>query len=358
MSFTVDGKRYRRPTNTDNKKLAQAILGKINTKVVEEKWFDKEEQITDYSFDELATQYETDWIPGRYKSDFRIHLIRQLKERFAGYTLSMITTKELEKLQSERLKAGKHKRKIDGKFWVIPNKPATVNRFIAAIAHMFTKAADWGMIKKADIPKVKMLEEKNVRLRYLSLEECEDLIAACDEYLKPIVITALNTGMRRGEILSLKWENVDLKHGFILLSDTKNNERREIPINDTLKDLFKALPRRLDVPYVFYDLSSGKPYGEVKKSFASALRRARILDFRFHDLRNTFASHLIMAGIDLTTVKELLGHKDIKMTLRYAHLAPSHKVKAVDILDKTLKGNFHDSFTVEARRDCAVNATP
>lgn len=129
---------------------------------------------------------------------------------------------------------------------------------------MFTKAADWGMIKRSDIPKVKMLKEHNKRLRYLSWEECQTLVDACDDHLRPIVITALNTGMRRGEILSLKWDDVDLKHGFILLADTKNGERREIPINDTLKDLFKALPRRLDVPYVFYDLSSGKPYGEVK----------------------------------------------------------------------------------------------
>ena len=85
-------------------------------------------------------------------------------------------------------------------------------------------------------------------------------------------------------------------------------------------------------------IKAAKPYGDIKKSFATAMRKARIHDFRFHDLRHTFASHLIMAGIDLTTVRELLGHKDIKMTLRYAHLAPSHKVRAVDVLDSTING--------------------
>jgi len=183
-------------------------------------------------------------------------------------------------------------------------------------------------------------------LRYLSKEECQALVNACDKqlkHLKPIVVMALNTGMRKGEILNLKWDNVDITHGFILLDHTKNGERREIPINATLKQTLEELykgttkrPRRIDVPYVFYDYTEGKPYLNVQRSFVTACKNAKIRDFRFHDLRHTFASQLVMAGIDLTTIRELLGHKTLTMTLRYAHLAPSHKVKAVDILDQTL----------------------
>jgi integrase len=151
--------------------------------------------------------------------------------------------------------------------------------------------------------------------------------------------------VRKSEILNLAWDRVDLKHGFILLDQTKNGERREIPINGTLREnlteLFqgtKERPRRIDVPYVFYDPANGKAYQDVKRSFHSACKKAKIKDFRFHDLRHTFASHLVMAGVDITTVKELLRHKQLTMTLRYAHLAPTHKVKAVDILDSVLSG--------------------
>ncbi len=193
-----------------------------------------------------------------------------------------------------------------------------------------------------------------VNNRYLSQEECQTLIGNCDYHLKPIVITAINTGMRRGEILGLKWDHCDLRHGFILLDKTKNGERREIPINETLKTTLRELPSQFLSGYVFGDVKTQKRIDEktgkeitdmicilfkdVKKSFHSALKRSGIKDFHFHDLRHTFASHLVMAGVDLTTVSRLLGHKSLTMTLRYSHLAPSHLVKAVDILDSTITG--------------------
>jgi integrase len=202
-------------------------------------------------------------------------------------------------------------------------KPASVNKNLSIIKTMFRKAVDWSMVEEEVLKhtrRVKNLPENNRRLRYLSQEECQELIGKCEPHLKPIVITALNTGMRKGEILSLGWDNVDLKHNFILLDKTKNGERREIPINDTLRGTLQAITRRLDVPYVFYDNASGKPYQNVKRSFNTALRRAKIQDFHFHDLRHTFASHLVMAGVDLTTVSRLLGHKSLTMTLRYPTL--------------------------------------
>jgi integrase len=219
---------------------------------------------------------------------------------------------------------------------------------------MLTKAVQWEMVNeeiREKVRRVKLLAENNRRLRYLSIDESQTLIKECDNHLRPIVITTLNTGMRKGEILNLKWENVDLKNGFILHDKTKNGERREIPINAGLKDELQGEIRRLDVPNVFFDPATGRPYQDVKKSFKSACRRAVIKDFVFHDLRHTFASQLVMAGADIATVKELLGHKTLTMTLRYAHLAPSHKVKAVALLD-----SLHDkNLTITQKKDLTAD---
>jgi integrase len=340
MCFTVDGRFYRKSTETDDKKLARKILKSIEGKIAEGKWFpESQEKQAAYTFVELAERYSS-WAKGRQKAFdcWKIYIIRQLVRKFGKMKLNRFEMYMLEKFQTERLNRG--------------NKPATVNRRIAVISHMFTKAVDWKMMDRvvAQSLRVKMLPEDNKRLRYLSKEECHSLIKACDPHLEPIVITALNTGMRKGEILRLKWEQVDLRHGFILLDRTKNGERREIPINTSLRNSFQNLTRRINVSYVFHDPNTGSPYKDVKRSFPSACKRAGIRDFRFHDLRHTFASHLVMAGVDLTTVKELLGHKTLTMTLRYAHLAPSHKMKAVDILDQQLAQNYHDFITLEKKR--------
>lgn len=213
-------------------------------------------------------------------------------------------------------------------------KVATVNRYFACLKHMISKAVDWRMADESvlrDVRKIKCLKENNRRLRYLSKEEAEALLKCCREsqaaaYLYPIVQLALNTGMRQGEILSLRWDNVDMKAGYIHVVDTKNGERRSIPINDTLRAAFKPIPVKIDGGRVFDTQLAGD-------SFHTALRRAGIRNFKFHDLRHTFASWLAMGGCDLTTLKELLGHKSIAMTLRYAHLSGEHKKQAVKILD-------------------------
>jgi len=324
----LDRRIIRESSGSERFRDAEALLIKRRQEIKEGKQ-PEVKRIENYSFKALAEKYLA-WTNGRQRSaETKKYIISGLIARYGDYPLRRFTTNIVEQLQTDIISKGL--------------RPASNNKTLHILKHMFRKAVEWDMVGEdtlKGVRKVQPLKNEGKRLRYLSQEECKDLINACDPHLRPIVVTALNTGMRRGEILSLKWENVDLKHGFILLDKTKNGERREIPINATLRAVFNDLVRRVDSPYVFYHRKSGEAYQETKRSFKSACRKAGITDFRFHDLRHTFASHLIMAGVDLTTAKELLGHKDVKMTLRYAHLAPSHKVKALDILDRAFTGKL------------------
>ena len=213
--------------------------------------------------------------------------------------------------------------------------PATVNRHLACLKSMFNKAIQWGKVEENPVKKVKLLKEHNKRLRYLEKEEIVRLLARCSKRLRPIVVLALNTGMRKGEILGLKWQDIDFKRGIIYLYNTKNSERREIPINEMAKTALIRTPKHPESPYVFCD-KNGRSFGSIRKSFFTAMKKSGIINFRFHDLRHSFASHLVMSGVDLNTVRELMGHKSLEMTLRYAHLSPDHKRRAVDILDKQM----------------------
>jgi len=322
-----NGKIIRESSKAAKFKEADIILSERKKAIREGKEPEPIKRIPNHPFSHLAEEY-LKWCERQRSFRSKKGFILQLVEVLGNIPLRHVNTKLLEQFQTDRINKG--------------NKPATVNRLIATLKHCIHKGYQWEMLSEETLKRarqVKLLEENNMRLRFLSKEECQSLINNCHGNTKPIVITALNTGMRKGEILSLKWDNLDLKHGFILLDITKNGERREIPINDTLRGVLQGLTRRLDVSYVFYDSATGKPYQDVKRSFNTALRKAGIKDFHFHDLRHTFASHLVMAGIDITTVSRLLGHKTLTMTLRYSHLAPAHMAKAVDILDKALNGN-------------------
>jgi integrase len=211
--------------------------------------------------------------------------------------------------------------------------PTTVNREIGCLKHMYSMAITWRYVKRNPVKEVKLLKQPPGRLRYLEPDEAERLLESCLEpYLKSIVVTALNTGMRKGEILSLTWNQVDLANRRITLMKTKNNELRVIPINDRLHAELahlKTQPQKSE--YVFCG-DDGKPFGDIKKGWAGAVRRAGIADFRFHDLRHTVGSQLVMGGVDLRTVQQILGHKTIQMTQRYSHLSPAHVQDAMQKL--------------------------
>lgn len=212
---------------------------------------------------------------------------------------------------------------------------ASVNREVACIRHLFTKAVEWDMIEKNPFSSGKALVMKtnNQRFRYLTKAEIDSLLSSCvNDYVRDIIRVILNTGMRRQEVLYLTWAQI--RNGFIYLSKTKTNESRQIPINDDLAALFKQIRKAqgLKYNYVFCD-TKGRPYVQVRKSFMASLAKAGIEDFRFHDLRHTFASHFVMRNKSLKDLQEILGHKSLTMTMRYAHLSENHKRKAINALN-------------------------
>ena len=159
---------------------------------------------------------------------------------------------------------------------------------------------------------------------------------AFTDYLKPMVLLALNTGMRRGELFDLTINDVDLKQRHVVVrgSSAKSGKTRVIPLNkESNKILAVWIQESKPKDLVFPSPVSGKRFDNINKSWKRLLEEAQLSDFRFHDLRHTFASNLVMTGSDIYTVSELLGHSDVTVTKRYAHLAPEHKSKAVELLN-------------------------
>src|SRR5437868_15428343 len=214
--------------------------------------------------------------------------------------------------------------------------PATINREMATLKHALSKAVEWKLLRKTareELTAIKKYQEPSGRLRYLSgPADADRLLSSCEDSLKPIVLTALHTGMRKEEVLSLTWDAVDMTHGFIRLKQTKNGTARALPFNETLWSLVSGLRTSQDIPWVFHG-TEGRRYNDIRHPFERACEGAGMTDFHFHDLRHTFASWLIMRGVALATVSNLLGHTSPTMTLRYAHLSPKHLTSAVRVLD-------------------------
>jgi len=337
--FDPTGKRVRK--SFSKKKDAEAELGKRVSLVAEGRYLDvKKEYKT--TLGELIKKYEENFETQVSFKGWKKLCLSNFKAYFGeDRLLSTIKYVDLETYRNLS------RQKITRKGTV--RTVAAVNREISCLHHLFTKGKEWELLEENPFNKGKslLMRENNQRMRYLSQEEIQKLLNASPEHLKNIIICALNTGMRRSEIFSLKWDQV--RHGFIYLQKTKTNEPRQIPINDTLAELFERLKRENPgSKYVFlYQnknpdkslkavslvVDNDKRLDNVKNSFSTALKRSGIEHCTLHDLRHTFASHLLMNGASIKDVQELLGHKTMQMTLRYAHLSQEHKKKAVNLLN-------------------------
>lgn len=205
---------------------------------------------------------------------------------------------------------------------------------MALLKNLFNKAIGWGKCEHNPVTGIKQFKESH-RIRYLTKEEEEKLRYFFPPEYWPWVEIALHTGFRQSEQFELRWENVDFQIKVITIPDSKNGEVRYVPMNDKVVKIFRSLPSRLKGPWVFPSANwhtPKDPHNFTQRIFLPAVRKAGIDDFRWHDLRHTFASRLVMKGTDLRTVQDLMGHKTITMTQRYAHLSPEHQREAVQRL--------------------------
>ena len=296
------------------------------------------------------------WFKAHHKGyDKTLHTLDNNFSSIMARRLNEITGRDLELVRTSWLTSG--------------NKPATANRKMGSISGVFSRAAEWGLISEHPLERLKQLKvDSKGQIRYLSPDEAERLRGALDarqeqkraerdsankwrqergrqpledlravtftDHLKPMILLALNTGVRRGELFNLKWSDVNFATKTITVvgATAKTSETRHIPTNkEALATLQEWKKQGDDVGYVFAGQGGGR-MEDVKSAWLKLLERAEIQGFRWHDMRHDFASRLVMAGVPLNTVRDLLGHSDIKMTLRYAHLAPGTKAAAVDLI--------------------------
>lgn len=221
---------------------------------------------------------------------------------------------------------------------------ATVNRYCSVLSHAFTIAVkEWGWMQENPMMKIKKLKEPRGRVRYLSDEERLRLMQACQESSSPflyiLVVLGISTGARKMEIRSLEWKDVDLNRGMIILHDTKNGERRSLPLVGIAKDLMKAhyKNRNKNTELVFPAKNLQTPI-DIRTPFETALKKAEIEDFKWHDLRHSCASYLAMNGATLAEIAGVLGHKTLSMVKRYSHISEAHTAKVVERMNNKIFG--------------------
>ena len=220
----------------------------------------------------------------------------------------------------------------------------TANRYVAALSHVLTVAInDWEWLEIHPVRKISKLKQPRGRVRFLSDEERERLLTACREsdnpHLFAIVVLALSTGARKMEINALKWKDINLERQTIILHETKNGERRVIPLTGYAFKLMqdKYEKQNKECEYAFPSKAKCQPI-DIRTAWENTLVKAGIEDFRFHDLRHSAASYLAMNGATLAEIAEVLGHKTLQMVKRYAHLSEAHTHSVVSRMNEKIFG--------------------
>ena len=253
---------------------------------------------------------------------------------FRSRCLHTITPQDIERYKAERLNSVKRQ---------------TVNRDLSTLKHMFGKAVEWGYIKENPAKPVKKIRVAETSPRFLDKEEVPRLLDACLEHtpeIYPLVVTDLHTGMRIGELLNLRWEDIDFGRETLTVSSreewhTKNYESRTMALREEIRRVLEPTKEAKGLVFRPDGAKERNLYHYLSKKLDRAAKAAGLADVTWHTLRHTFASHLVMSGVDLPSVQKLMGHRDIKTTMKYAHLAPDHLRAAIAMLD--FGGHFMDT---------------
>lgn len=294
----------------------------------------------------------------RRATDTIARLTKNFIPKFGELSLDKIEHLHIEKWRTDRLQSGTSR--------------STVNRDIADLRAVFSKAVEWKVIKEHPLKDLKDLKtDKTMLVRYLDDQEKASLRSALrnrdalirieringnvwrverererlpeilehhyGDHMHPMILLSINTGVRQGELFSMCWEDINFNTRTLRIRGTnaKSHQTRFIPLNSEAIETLNTWQKQnggINTGLIFHSTVTGEEFDNVRKAWDGIKELAGIENFRWHDMRHHFASMLVMAGVDLNTVRELLGHSDIKTTLRYAHLAPHHKARAVDLI--------------------------
>jgi integrase len=329
MRFTYKGRQIRKSAETTNKKLAERIYHKVLGEIAEGKWFDKlpgEEK----TFEEMMEKYLKEH-SARNKTlkshDRDKELANHLLSSFGDSILTVITPRSISEYKVKRRDEGA--------------SPRTINYELALMSHAFNLAIkEWEWLKDNPVSRVSREKVNNMRERWLTFEEEGKLLDASPKWLQELIIFSLETGLRQGETLNLQWPQVDLFRRTITILEQKNRGKDTIPLNERALEVLKAKAkiRRIKTNYVFYNNNRNRiGVSNLLRAFYSATKKANLKGFRWHDLRHTFATRLVQAGVDLYSVQKLGRWKNIQMVMRYAHHYPESLRAGVEALNKVRK---------------------
>jgi site-specific recombinase XerD len=319
--FDEHGKRHREKVGP--KGLARQVYARRKTEIAERRFFPERIRRREVLLGEAIVDYLTR-VKGRMRS-------YENWERYGRCWNAALPGKSLRDITPGHVERYAARRRAEGLADASVNRELTFLRCVFNVAIADEKTDANPVLRKF------FAKENNQRVRYLTVEEEPRLREEMGEDEWSKVVVAMNTGLRQGNQFHLRWTEVNFDTGMITVKRSKSGESYHVPMNDEVRAILRALPSRLRSDWVFPSETGDTPLDPknfLHRVFLPALKRARIHGLRWHDLRHTFASRLVMAGVDLRTVQELMGHKTIAMTLRYAHLSPAHRLDAVQRLNR------------------------